>query len=258
MAGRALLLTALALPPAAGGQVLDGRVLEDGTDRPLASAFIMVHDANGAALAGTLADADGRFSLTLDRAGTIVVQAQLIGYETAEGRIDVPAGESVNVEFVLTATALPVDTLRVEARSRTQATFLQSVGFDERRENGVGVFIDRVEIEERSPRKITDLLRGKRGMRVIRQGRSNPDYDLRMRGSAGISLAGMSDCWPRIMLDGALVREGARGGQPLTTIDEIITPNLIAAIEVFRGPAETPTEFSGAGCGVVMLWTRRQ
>jgi hypothetical protein len=39
----------------------------------------------------------------------------------------------------------------------------------------------------------------------------------------------------------------------------MVHPANITAVEIYRGPAETPGEFldSDAQCGVVLVWTRR-
>jgi hypothetical protein len=64
-----------------------------------------------------------------------------------------------------------------------------------------------------------------------------------------------------VYVDRHLVSTGgfvSAGGEPLA-IDDLVSTADILAIEVFRSPAEIPSEFNGpnAGCGVVVLWTRR-
>ncbi|RMH14199.1 MAG: hypothetical protein D6701_11515, partial [Gemmatimonadetes bacterium] len=40
---------------------------------------------------------------------------------------------------------------------------------------------------------------------------------------------------------------------------DLIRPEDIEAIEVYRGASEVPAEFGGsdAGCGAIVIWTRR-
>ena len=51
---------------------------------------------------------------------------------------------------------------------------------------------------------------------------------------------------------------GGIGGEPMA-IDEVVNASDVFAVEVFRTPVEVPPEFNGAnaGCGVIVLWTRR-
>jgi outer membrane receptor for ferrienterochelin and colicin len=41
-------------------------------------------------------------------------------------------------------------------------------------------------------------------------------------------------------------------------LDSYITPEEITAIEIYRGPSETPAAFGGAdsACGVIVVWTK--
>jgi len=89
-------------------------------------------------------------------------------------------------------------------------------------------------------------------------------------------------CEPRVFLDGLVViRGGSRptarqpGGDPASeledlfedprfgamALDDLISPNVIEAIEVYRSASQVPAEFGGSGvftrCGVVVIWTRR-
>lgn len=73
---------------------------------------------------------------------------------------------------------------------------------------------------------------------------------------------GLEVCWPMVYIDRHLVSTGGIGGntgaQP-AAVDELVFRADVLAIEVFRSPAEIPPEFNGpnAGCGVIVLWTRR-
>jgi hypothetical protein len=43
-------------------------------------------------------------------------------------------------------------------------------------------------------------------------------------------------------------------------IDDIVHVGAIEAMEVYRGPSQTPPRFAGGemGCGVVVIWTQRR
>jgi hypothetical protein len=64
-----------------------------------------------------------------------------------------------------------------------------------------------------------------------------------------------------VYVDHHLVSTGglmAAGAEP-AAIDDLVSPHDVFAMEVYRSPAEVPSEFHGpnAGCGVIVLWTRR-
>ncbi len=52
--------------------------------------------------------------------------------------------------------------------------------------------------------------------------------------------------------------EGQGSMHVMGSIDELVNISEVAAVEVYRRPAELPAEFGGAtdGCGAVVLWTR--
>jgi hypothetical protein len=56
-------------------------------------------------------------------------------------------------------------------------------------------------------------------------------------------------CAPVIFVDARLLDE--------PSIDRVGTPEIVDAIELYSGPAESPAEFDDPdGCGVVLVWTR--
>jgi hypothetical protein len=73
--------------------------------------------------------------------------------------------------------------------------------------------------------------------------------------------AGGEVCWPMVYVNRLLVSTGglAGAGAEPAAVDELVDSDDVWAMEVFRGAAEVPPEFSGpnAGCGVIVLWTRR-
>ena len=69
-------------------------------------------------------------------------------------------------------------------------------------------------------------------------------------------------CLPNISCPLAVYVDGALLGSPgMTELPPDIMPVMareLEAVEVYRGPSETPVEYqgTGSGCGVMMLWTR--
>lgn len=67
--------------------------------------------------------------------------------------------------------------------------------------------------------------------------------------SSSRSFANPGDEAPRVYLDGVRV--------PSSNVDAIAPVKFLAAVEVYRGGASMPLEFSGTGSScVVLLWTK--
>jgi hypothetical protein len=73
--------------------------------------------------------------------------------------------------------------------------------------------------------------------------------------SSTISIRGSAlsgNCQPGLVIDGLQFQGGAGD------IDQLVRPEDIAGMAVYRGPSETPVEYqSASSCGVIQIWTRR-
>lgn len=249
------LILLMATPGSA--QVLGGRVLEDGTERPLATATVRILDLSGNVVAADESGPDGGFELEVGRSGQHLLIVDLLGYAQVQVVLDLPAEERVHAEILMTPEAVPVEPVVVEAEPRNPG--LQATGYYERRDRGMGLGIDRAEIEERHPRRVSDLLQGKARTRVVRSSRL-PWQDVRFVGSEKVNMLGITYCWPAILVDGIVARRAIEGTSPGTWLDEIAPPpSQIEAVELFRSGAEVPSRFgaTGSSCGIVAIWTRR-
>ena len=65
-------------------------------------------------------------------------------------------------------------------------------------------------------------------------------------------------CAMAVWQDGLRIYTPGRGGSPPDLNDYPVSQ--LEAIEIYRGEAETPADLggTGAGCGTIVLWTRRQ
>jgi hypothetical protein len=75
-----LMLLPLLTASAAAGQGVTGRVVEDGSSRPLAGVEIRLLDDSGEQVATALSNAEGRFSLKAERLGRYTLTAGSFGY----------------------------------------------------------------------------------------------------------------------------------------------------------------------------------
>ncbi|MBL8982305.1 MAG: TonB-dependent receptor plug domain-containing protein [Gemmatimonadetes bacterium] len=99
---------------------------------------------------------------------------------------------------------------------------------------------------------MSDLLRSVGGFRVT--GTQGKAVLMSTRGRGSIRTGA---CYSQLVVDGA--RWWAPGDfQQPPSVDDF-TVDLIEAIEVYPGPADTPPAYAGLGatCGTLVIWTRR-
>lgn len=236
-----LVLVAPALP--ASGQSVRGFVVEAGPGTPLVGAEVELMAGPGTEATSLRATTDtlGKFVISPPEPGRYRLRVTHPGYRTYEtDSVDVGSGEIVSVEVRMGANAIPLEPLVVTARSRSPMS-----DFERRRSTGgFGRFFTREDIEARNAPRTTELLRGVSGLTVA-QARRGRTSMLLMRSGLGL-------CQPALWVDGHLVDQN-RG----STIDDVLLPSTIEAVEVYRSSAEAPVQYVTGPCGVVLFWTRR-
>ena len=245
--------------------LIRGTVRADSTLTAIHGAFVMLMGVDGSAVASAVSGSDGGFLLHAEP-GRFLLHVRRVGYSpTVTPEFEVPtAGTDVELTVLLPQDALVLDTLAVEGEAEPFEPGPMR-GFYERKRRGWGLFLTREEWEERVPTRITDILRGLPGVRIVGIGKTGTlivrmvRTPFRLRGVTSISRLGsgarnVPNCPVTYFLDGIRFRTTERG------INEIALPFDIEAIEVYRGPSETPGEFltsNDMGCGAVAIWTRR-
>ena len=265
-AGRSWLALAVLVVGAHGSglraQTLEGRVLDEATGNAIAGALVTLTDLRGDVVGVVTTDDDGAFTFAEpDPPGrSYDLRVEQIGYGPARARLQFSPGRPLQVDVLLAPAAIPVDSVVV---STSRSRRLVEVGFEARREAGGAIFIDRTQIQERTAARITDLLRGQPGVRVVSFG-SEEDFRV---GASGRNLSG-SDCQPAVWIDGSRVRSAgapdvdqARTGSRMRVdpaLTELVSPDDIEGIEVYTGPAGLPVRFRdrNVDCGVILIWTR--
>lgn len=211
-----------------------GQVVSASTGRPLEGAVVAFIGSGY----GAITDTAGNFRIPQTWAGIDTVEVRYIGYTPSRTEIELEADMATRVIFLLSQTVVRIAELTVEIEGGRRAQRLS--GFEERRLKGFGVFFTPTEIRGRNPRLTSDLFRGLPGVTVgrIEHGRAMVYF--------GRTVA---DCPPAVYLDGVY----QSGLQP----DDIPRDDL-GAVEVYRGPSETPAEYMRTGgrtCGAVVIWT---
>ena len=233
------------------GEVRTGRLIGEVrdalTERPVAAAAVSVRGRAEVAETSRM----GRFILSGVPVGVRELSVRHLGYAALSHEVTVSRGITTEVEVGLVPEPMEMaPVVATAARSRR----LEVKGFYERKHWGElvsgGMFFTAAEIERRNPVLISHMiadapwLRLECGMRRTR---------CRLVNARGASRLEPGGCVVGIVLDGMRLRVRRED-----TIDDFVKPVEIAGLEIYRGPASLPGEFSGSdsGCGVVVIWTK--
>ncbi|MEX2531936.1 MAG: carboxypeptidase regulatory-like domain-containing protein, partial [Gemmatimonadota bacterium] len=232
-------------------QLIVGRLIDDESGEPLQMGTMRLVSHLGSPVATIFSDDDGRFRLVSPRPGTYRVTAERMGYEPAESaELHLMPGDSIGVEFRLSARAILVEPLTVTASARPwgdRADLRSMSEFFDRwsrfADGGFGEFLTRDEIAEWEGRAPTPghmlLNTGMSTMRVL------PDGRVQLRGTD----VGGQYCSPTYAVNGVTLPEG----QPVPSFDV----SDLEAVEVYTRP-NIPVELTRGEfpCGIVAYWTR--
>lgn len=191
----------------------------------------------------------GSYSLpTVPGAHLLAVRA--VGFEPAEVPVVAGSVRPVRVDVKL-ARAVFLSEVRVTASAGSRSGAEGTSGFDARRSRAAGgSFLDSADIARRGATRTSDLLRGLPGVALVpvTNALGTSDYVLVMRGT---STAHREVCPIQYYLD----------GHPFAAednIDRLVSPEQIAAIEIYHGASDTPLRYRGptSRCGVIVIWTK--
>jgi hypothetical protein len=241
---RPLLVAALlaATAASAAAQTIHGRVLENGTDRPVAAALVELRVA-GEVRAQAQSYEDGSFVLAVPVLGVYRVSATRVGYTPLLSEpFRIQAQDSVALVFHLTSSAVRLSPVEVTGAQRQAPARL--AGFYERSQhNRQGRFLTREAIEALGASRTTDLLR------------RLPGLLFRPTAKGGVAVRGRGGCEPQVYLDGmdiSMYRDAI-------SVDDMVQPEDLEGVEVY-GSSSIPVEYvrntPGNQCGAVMFWTR--
>jgi hypothetical protein len=277
----AALILAAAVAAPLSAQALQGRLIDDASGAPVAQAQVAVLDIRSRPVGRVLTDEAGAFTFVLPATGRYVIRASRVGYATVDTPpMDVLSTETLAVEVRIAAGVVPLAPLTVTAQRAPFAAdgTLMRRGYYTRKQQYEalgGRFLDREYLRTRNAFRTTDIFRDLPGVRV--SAGPNRTNVITLRGG----------CEPAIFIDGAHVNRlqverearhplsirqsgGGFGGGgaerdaaeqrregDTPSIDQLVPPSSIAAIEVYQGnqiPAEYMT-FQTRPCGVVVIWT---
>ncbi len=188
-------------------------------------------------------DPRGSFRLWAPDLDTLTIVVHRLGFEALEALLTANSKQWDTVVVELNRVAQNVTGMTVTSSATRRALALRD--FDERKARGLGLFVTRADILARNPLRLSDLLRDKRGVRLVRV--ANNYYGVRFAAHS----AALRACAPNMWIDGQLA--------PGMEIDDLL-PNDIQAIELYETFASVPAEFtprsSTVPCGTIVIWTR--
>jgi hypothetical protein len=244
--------------------VLYGSVLSDPNNRPVVNAEVMIAQDHGART-----DTAGQFRIMDVPPGRYDVAVRHLGNEPMIVSVTLAAGDSLARDFVLAAAPPAVDTVSVRAQTlRSPIGLGKMAGFESRRQQGIGRFVDTTTLGKESYRSLGEILRAhfSIGLFVIngsgyvagQRGMVSPlDQSQQPSGDASDRARGAKPaCYAQIYLDGVRVYN-PRKDVALFDVNSVQVTS-VQAVEYFAGPAETPAVYGGTGasCGTVLIWTR--
>lgn len=240
----AALLLAAAAPAAA--QTVHGRVIERGTDNPVASATVELR-AGDLVRGRVQTDRDGVFDLDIPGAGAYRLSAERVGYiALLSEELRVGSLDSLDVLFHMTSDAVTLQPVQVTASKRFTSPLI-SAFYDRVAQRRQGRFMTREQIAVLHSARTSDVLRRVAGLSVRPSRRGQTA--LRARGG----------CEPLVYIDGMQVN--MYGGSAFS-VDDLVRPDDLEGIEVYSG-ASVPIQFVrdgplGSNCGAVLLWTKQR
>ena len=251
---RSLLLAAVASVFALAGEaaaqatgVIEGKVSEQGTGRPLAGAQVFIAGTT----VGALTNEQGTFRITGVPARQVEVRVRLIGFAPINRRVVVEAGQTARVDVEVSVSALQLE--QVVVTGTGQAVEVKKLG------NTVAT------IEPPSFAPITtaaDLLTAREaGVNILpASGIAGEGARIRIRGNASLAMSNE----PIVFVDGIRINSGggfgdntgAGGGGVPSRLDDI-DPASIDRVEVLKGAAAATLYGTEASNGVIQIFTKR-
>ena len=249
-----LMTLLLAGPAAAQGArtTVSGQVTDSSAQQPLNGAEVTVVGQGGATLRGARTDAAGRYVIPNVPAGDQIVRVRFVGYAPKERSLTIREGESVTLDFALSARSLQLD--QVVITGTGGAVQKRAVG-------NVVETLKATDVLQVAPARTVDQLVGARTPGVIvlpSSGQVGTGAQLRIRGANSLTLS--ND--PIVYIDGVRMNSDAaqgfaqRGGGGASRLNDI-DPENIESIEIIKGPAAATLYGTEASNGVIQIITKR-
>jgi hypothetical protein len=250
------LLAAYSATPSQAQAVVEGRVVDDSTERPIPRARVMLLNRYNKTTGYMLADLAGAFRFKVPDQGMYRLDVMAMGYQPARTPVvwTTMDYDSTWLEVRLSPAAVLLAPVEVVGLAGPRTPPLMESAMH-RNALGLGYHLTRKDIEERKPAVLSDLLLTLPGISVEQGTSRTGGRTLYMR--RALPGVGGGQCPVQVFLEGKLVSGG--WGAEGVSIDELANPLDVEMVEVFMGLSRVPPEFltPNARCGVIAIWTRR-
>ncbi len=257
----AIVVLALSPAEAIAQSRIHGTVLDSAQGTLLALVEVHVEGLNIV----TLSNAAGQYVLSIP-VGAHTLRFRKAGYHPVARPLRVVGPDPLQFDVTMQRLAQQLDSVNVVARARPR---MWPPGFDERKKEGFGSFITDSMLRKLEHTTLSSAIESRDGRVRIRSelGRKMAAARRGGRATLGRGLSGGRElvCYMAIWMDGTLIWQPDEGsGGPLRPDTRNKPPDLdtwsvtgMEAIEIYT-VAQVPSQYRsiGAGCGVILLWTR--
>ena len=246
---------------------LKGVVRQDSTGIPLVGVEVVAEGVGRQ----TTSDRKGRFVLTDLPYGPQTILFRQIGFRPVRHGVLLLRGDTTTLDVLLISeNAQRLEPIAVDASPNVPRSLGVRESFEDRRRLGLGKFIDSTVLRANENRHVADLLRSIPGLQLVRGQACNAitfmcgPIGLYVKGTRGnpirfIAPGRTTSCWASVVVDGEVKYQDGSSLMPPPELNSEFSVAELEAIEVYRSPAEYPSEFGGivGNCGLIVLWTRR-
>ena len=242
-----------------------GVVRAESTLRSIGGAEITITELRRVARSNS----SGRYFFDSVPPGPHQIAVRALGYQPLIATLNIDlaqAPDTAYVDFLLSASAIELKTVTVEARS-TPIVSGKMLDFERRRRAGFGQFLDREQLRKSQDSPLSITLRTLLSMRlVVRPWQCGGGFAAATgRGGESFGQGGQQlycgqltfqpACYVAIYIDGARVWAWDTPEPP--NVDEVLSTEL-EGVELYKGASELPAELLATGnkCGALLLWTR--
>jgi hypothetical protein len=259
----ALVLSTLNAPRHLAAQADTSKVMISGTvidpsRHPIEGAEVRVVGTAASVMSSPM----GTFRLYGKRGKELLVQIRRPGYRAQLIKLTGDWSGTVLLE----PGTFELPEIQVTARWAKPARYAGTTKYDDyfrRRRQGLGLFINREEIEIRNPLQTVEIFQGRPGVKTGVQ-------PIGVMGGSVLMFSRCSGIPPlvNVYVDGRkqypdtpapgtaweiATQLKAVAGQMVNQVN----PADIEFVEIFRGPGELPPEFNDGNCGAIAIWTRQ-
>lgn len=221
--------------------VVSGTVTDQATQAPLQGVTVSI----GTRIAVTRAD--GSYRIPGIPSGTDTVRTRIVGYAPAARSFTMSQGQTLDIDFSLTASAINLEEIVV-------------VGYGEQQSGNITGAVSNVTANEFNTGRIvtpTELIQGKvPGVQVIESNEPGGGTRIRIRGNTSAEAA--ND--PLFVVDGVpLSRGSGTGDAQIGGRDPLnfLNPNDIESITILRDASAAAIYGTNAAAGVVLITTKK-